>query len=345
MPVGSRAYTKYLPSAIKAIHSGIERANAINDPYYKESSVILIANAWELLAKSVLIKHAGESIIYEAGTRKERTITAEVAINKLRNLGYISDLQSAPLQQIISLRNEALHQSIPTIPDEMLFHLEYYAIRYFKEILEANFKPYSRNMRSHFLSVSFDSVSTYADSVKKLVSKARKSRRSEDVRLAYLLERGVGFSGSEYTKQADFEKTLLNRKTVRPMYKLKLGDYARKAEMIVVVPIQAPSGTAADITLTKTRGAGVSVNINKKSSDDDWPYLTQDLSTKLGKSSNFIAKTISNLEIKGNPLYHQQIRSGNRSMVHKYSDQCLNYLRKYLSDNPSYAPFKQKVNK
>lgn len=344
MPVGSRNYTRYLPNAINAIHSAIERANSINDPYYKEGSVILLANAWELLAKAVLIKHSGEAAIYETGSRKERTITAEVAVSKLKSLGYISDLQAAPLQQIISLRNEATHQSLPDVPDEILFHLEYYAVRYFKEILEANFKQYAKKFRSHFLSVSFDSVTTYADSVKKLVTKARKIKKSDAVRLAYLLERGVGFSGSEYIKQADFEKVLRDRKTSRPMYKLNLGDYSRKAEMIVVVPIQAPSGTSADITLTKNRGSSISVNINKRATDDDYPHLTKDLSAKLGKSSSYVSKTISNLKIKGNALYHQQIRSGSRSLVHKYSDSCLNYLRAYYQDNPDYKPFRTEAN-
>lgn len=341
MPVGSRAYTKYLPNALRAIHSGVERANAINDPYYKEASIILIANAWELLAKSVLIKHAGEAVIYETGSRKERTITAEVAINKLKNLGYISNLQAAPLQQIISLRNEASHQSLPDIPDELLFHLEYYSIRYFREVLDANFKQYSRKLRANFLSVSFSPISTYAESVKKLVTRARKSKKNNDIRLTYLLERGISFSGGEYMKQADFEKALLNKSTTRPMYKLNLGDYSRNADMIVIVPIQAPSGTKADIKLSKGRGSNISIAQIKRATDDDYPYLTKDLSTKLGKSSSYVSKTISNLSLKGNILYHQQIRAGSKSLVHKYSDSCLLYLRKFYEDNPDYAPFKK----
>lgn len=341
MPAGSRSYTKYLPNAIRAAHSGIERANAINDPYYKEGSVILIANAWELLAKSVLIKHGGEAAIYEAGSRRERTITAEVAINKLKNLGYISNLQAAPLQQIISLRNEASHQSLPPIPDELLFHLEYYSIRYFREILETNFKHYAKYLRNQFLSVSFTTVTTYADSVKKLVAKARKAKRLEDVRLTYLLERGVSFSGGEYMKQADFEKVLLNRKTARPMYKLNLGEYSRNADMIVVVPIQAPGGTKADINLSRARGSSISITQTKRATDDDYPYLTKDLSAKLGKSSSYVSRTITNLSLKGNALYHQQIRSGSKSLVHKYSSQCLSHLKKFYEDNPVYEPFRQ----
>lgn len=342
MPANYRSYGRYLDNSIKAVHSGIERANAINDSYYKEGSIILIANAWELLAKALLIKHSGEQSIYEKGSRRERTITAESAVSKLTSLGYVTELQASPIQQLISMRNEASHQTLPNIPDELLFHLEYYAIRHFKETLDVNFKQYAKLMRSKFLSVSFDAVTTYAESVRKLVARAKKSRKEGDLRLAYLLERGVSFDGSEYIKQSDFNKILLNKKHARPMRnKLKIGEYARNAEMIVVVPIQAPSGTRADINLTKSKGSNISINVTKQGTDDDWPHLTQDLSAKLGKSRNFISKTISNLEMKGDPAFHQPIRTGTKSRTEKYSDKALSYLKNFLDDNPNYDPYKK----
>ncbi len=338
MSSNARSYGKLLTKSIDAIHSAIERANAINDPYYKESSIILLSNAWELLAKGLLIKHGGASLIYETGSRKERTITAEFGVNKLKNLGYINELQAAPIQQIISLRNEAMHQTLPNIADEILFHLEYYAIRYYKQTLDANFKQYGKSFRKQFLSVSFSTLTTYADKVKKLIAKARREHLEEDVRLAYLLERGVVFSGSEYIKQSEFEKVLKDPRTIRPMYKLKIGDYTRKAEMIVVVPIQAPSGTIADIKLSKSRSSNITVNIQKRSTDDDYPHLTKDLSAKLGKSLSYIQRMIKDKEIKGNVMYHQRIRSGSSSYVHKYSDSCFNYLSEFLRADPGYIP-------
>ena len=142
-------------------------------------------------------------------------------------------------------------------------------------------------------------------------------------------------------KQADFEKVLLNRKTARPMYKLNLGEYSRNADMIVVVPIQAPGGTKADINLSRARGSSISITQTKRATDDDYPYLTKDLSAKLGKSSSYVSRTITNLSLKGNALYHQQIRSGSKSLVHKYSSQCLSHLKKFYEDNPVYEPFRQ----
>ena len=328
MPSNIRSFGIYLEKSISAIHCGIDRANSINDPYYKEGSIILIANAWELLSKALLIKHGGEQQIYEIGTNRELTITAEQSVNKLKNLGYIKDLEASSIQQVVSLRNEASHTTLPAIPDEIVFHLEYYAIRYFRELLNVNFKNYSKKFRKSFLSISFDTLITYADSVKKLITKARNKRKPKDIRLAYLLERGINFSGSEYMKQSDFDRQLFDRKVSRPLYKLKLGNYARKAEMIVVVPIQAPSGTQADIKLTKTHtGSAISVRFEKRATDDDYPYLTQDLTSKLGISRNILLYKIKDLNLKGNPIYHQKVRTGKNSFSHKYSENCFTLLK------------------
>lgn len=331
-----RSYRNFLEKSFDAIYSSIERANSFTDPYYKESSLILAANAWELLSKALLIKHGGYNLIYEKSSKKEKTISAEVAINKLKNLGYIGELQSSPIQQIISLRNEATHQTLPDIPDEIVFHLEYYSVRYFREITNTNFKNFPINFRKQFLSVNFGNMVTYSDGVKKIVHKARKKKNSEDLRLAYLLERGISFKGGDYMKQSDFEKILLNKETTRPMYALNIGHYIREAEMIVVVPIQAPSGTVADINLTKARGSQISVRLNKIATDNDYPYLTTDLSVKLGRSRNYIQKAIKDNNIKDNPLYHQHIRAGRKSFVHKYSDAALNFLNKFFDENPDY---------
>lgn len=339
MSANVRSYGSYLNKSIQASQSAVDRANSVHDPYYKESSIILLSNSWELFSKALLIKHGGEKLIYESGTNKEISIKAEKAVNKLKNLGYISETQAIPIQQLISLRNEAIHSILNDIPDEIVFHLEYYAIRYLKELIEINFKQYSKFFKRNYLSINFEGVVTYADKVKKLVSKAKKSRDLKSVRLAYLLERGTVFNGGEYIKQSDFNKALLDKRNKRPMYKLKLGEYSRKSEMIVVVPIQAPSGTVADIKLTKSRSHGnITVNFEKRASDDDYPYLTTDLGVKIGRSRYYIQQIIKDLKIKENPEFHQNIRTGKKSSTNKYSEPCLSYLKEFLTNNPDYVP-------
>ncbi len=331
MTANYRSYGKYLDKSIDAIHSGIEYVNSINNPYSKESGIILMSNAWELLAKALLIKHSGDNTIYEKGSKKERTISAERAIHKLQTLGFITDLQEKPLQQLISIRNEASHQTLPDMDEPILFHLEYYAVRYFKEVLDANFKQYSGKLNKQFLSVSFDGVTTYSDSVKKLIARVRKNKGSDAKRAAYLLERGISFDGGEYMKQSDFDKIFKN--TSRPMRgALKLGDYNRKADMIVVVPIQAPTGTRADITLTKSKGSTITTNIIKHATDDDYPYLTKDLSMRLGQSRHNTLQAITALGMKNNPQFHQSVRSSSSSSVQKYSDIALNRLKEHFTD-------------
>jgi hypothetical protein len=88
-------------------------------PYKVEESLILISNAWELLAKAILIRDK-VNIHYKDGN----SISAEDAILKLVGK-YLTDNQSKHLQQIISLRNAAIHSVLPTVPQELLFHLEF----------------------------------------------------------------------------------------------------------------------------------------------------------------------------------------------------------------------------
>jgi len=180
---------------------------------------------------------------------------------------------------------------------------------------------------------------TYADRVKKLVSRAKKRRDLKSMRLTYLLERGTIFNGSEYIKQSDFNKNLLDKRNKRPMYKLKLGEYSRKSDMIVVVPIQAPSGTVADIKLTKSRSQGnISVNFEKRATDDDYPYLTTDLGVRIGRSRNYTQQIIKDLKVKENCEFHQNIRTGKTSSTNKYSESCLSYLKEFIVNNPDYIP-------
>jgi len=66
MSTNIRSYGPHLNKSIQAAQSAIDRANSVHDPYYKESSIILLSNSWELFSKALLIKHGGEKLIYES---------------------------------------------------------------------------------------------------------------------------------------------------------------------------------------------------------------------------------------------------------------------------------------
>ena len=126
-----RKYLIHLDKSINALLASIDRINSVYDPYKTEQSLILLTNAWELLAKSVLIRDKESILLGDS-----RTITAEDAITKLVAKNYLTESQSQHIQQVISLRNSAIHSVLPDVPQEIIFHLMFYGVKFFKDLKE-----------------------------------------------------------------------------------------------------------------------------------------------------------------------------------------------------------------
>ncbi|TAK79241.1 MAG: hypothetical protein EPO11_00405 [Gammaproteobacteria bacterium] len=335
-----REYLRLAESAINAMYTAIDNFNGVYGKYKTETTLILLTNAWELLGKSILVKNKHEiSLPNQHG----KTIPAEITINKLHNLKFLDQHQSVLLQQIVSLRNESIHYLIPKIPQEIQHHLLYFSCKFFKELIMANFKQYADRMEGNFLSIAFDNMATYADKIQKIVGQLRRGSE-HDKKLIWLLERGIQFNESNnYISQDEFERQYIGKKKIMPH--LKINDFISNAEMVRMVPIQAPRGFTADIKLTKSNkkmNEALPVMIKKTHIEDDYPYLTSDLAVKLKKSTNFIAKTSTNLKLRNNPEYHQAIRASSSGVINRYSNQALSYITKFLEENPQYDPYKKK---
>ncbi len=336
-----RKYLIYLDKGIQALLSAIDRINSVHDPYRVEQSLILATNAWELLAKSILLRDK-VNIQYADG----RTISAEDALTKLVSSGYLTENQSQHIQQIISLRNAAVHSVLPHTPDEILFHLQFYSVKFFKDLVSKEFPPYAKKCNGNFISISFDTFTTYADKVQKLVARARK-RGTPEQELMWLLERGIRFKGGQYMSQTKFEDELKKLGPRRRLYHhLKVSDFIKDAHMVVVVPVQAPKGYTADINLRKGQnkaGSALPVMIKKTDIEEDYPYLTSELGRQIGKGTNFVAHSLQKMNAKGNPTYHQAVRSSKSGMINRYSQKALDLLKDALSKDPTYTPFRKKI--
>lgn len=334
-----RKYLVYLDKGIDALLAGIDRINSVYDAYKIEESFFLITNAWELLSKAIILRDKGK-ILYSDG----RSLSAEDSLLKLVSGKYLLENQAYHIHQVISIRNEATHSILPEIPQEIIFHLEFYAIKFFKDIVSKEFPAYSKRCSGNFLSLSFDTLTTYADKVQKLVSKARK-KGSEEQALVWLLERGIRFSGGHYISQNKFEEEIKNLGRKKRLYPhLQLSNFVKDAEMVVVVPVQAPKGYTADINLRKgsdKASLALPVMIKKTDIEIDYPYLTSEIANKLNKNISFVVKTIGQLGFKGNSIYHQSVRSSKSGTINKYSQKALDFLEKHLKDNPGYSPFKK----
>lgn len=332
-----RQYIQFSNAAVKAVLAAIDNFNRVHGDYKTETTLILLVNAWELLAKAVLIKK--KKNIYSNRSQKE-TISCEKAIKHLLELKEIDNNKAVLLQQIVSLRNECAHCSLPEVQEAILHHLLFFGCKFFKELSIKHFSKTEKQLKRNFLTISFDQLTTYAAQVQKTISKLRRGKPSEK-KLVWLLERGIRYLDSgEYISQREFEKLYKHKRKIMPW--LKIGTYIKEAEMVRIVPVQAPKNWTADVQLRKgpkNLKEPLPVTIKKTRVEDDYEFLTKDIAEKTGKSINFTARAMSDLGLKGNPEYHQSIRTSDSSAVHRYPQSALNFLKKYLDKHPNYNPY------
>lgn len=272
----------------------------------------------------------------DPGQRGE-TIGPETAVARVKDRRVLSEVQAATIQQIISLRHAATHHVLPPVPEEVMHHLLFYGCKFFRETVEAVFPTHANDLPGNFLSLSFSDLTTYAAKVQKAVSRVRRS--PNDRRLVWLLERGLAFDGTAYLTEKQFEAKYRGKKKIMPH--LKINDFVRRADMVRIVPVAAPKNYTANINLRKGNASDASlpVVIKKTEPELDYPFLTKELAVKIGKNQNWTAKAASVLKLKGDPKYHQQIRTSRTGYVHRYSDAALQALQARLRDDPDFDPY------
>lgn len=329
-----REYLRLLDKAKEAAECAIDNFNRTRGAFKTESTLMLLGVAWELLAKSILVAKK-ENI---RKPKSEDSISAEIAISRLLSLKLIEQHHFDVTQQIISLRNASVHDVLPEIPIEVQHHLMYYACKFFREVVSMHFKGHVNDLSQHHLSLSFSELTTYADKIQRCVSRVKQS--STDRQLVWLLERGVSFDGSHYMTQKQFETSIKGKKRTLPY--LQLGKYIKDADMVRIVPVEAPKNYTANITLRKgsSRDSSLPVITKRTELEKDYPYLTKELAEKLGRTTNFIAKSITVLGLKGNEKYHQSIRSSKSGEIQRYSESAFAELRRVIESDKSFNPYK-----
>ena len=329
-----REYLRYLDRSIYAIESAIDNFNKVRNPYRNETTLMLLTNAWELLSKSILIK---KHISIKKDNRGN-TISAEKALTKLVHNQLLETNQEDLIQQIISLRNYATHDVLPRTPDEIMQHLLYFGCKFFRDVVKKTYPTRAKELKDNYLSLSFSDLTTYADKVQKLISKIK--RNEDGKKLIWLLERGIKFDGSSYITQPQFERQYKNKKKVAPH--LEISKFIKNADMVRIIPVQAPKNYTADISLRKGSSNDLSlpVQIKKTDIEVDYPFLTGEIAEKVGKNSNFVAYTIKYLDLKSKSKYHQSIRSSKKSEIQRYSKAALDKIKQHIKSHPNFNPYK-----
>lgn len=338
MPKISKQALDFARTAINAAKLSVEMFNRVEILHWKESVLIFNAQAWELLLKGVLIKK-GESIYESNG----RTITAEKALNKtFYGFQLFSKEEAKTIAQIISLRNEATHDILPVIDDEIMVHLMYFSITIFNKVVKSEFKNLNGFFEKNYLSIALGNHTFYSNKVEKLFKYSRK-QNTEQNRLLFLLNRGCDFmdnsSNTQLKTKKDWDLSIksLSKKSRVAMH-LSVYNYIKNQDNIRLVPVHVAKGQNATINVHPSKNPNAPVVVKKTDPNKDYPHFTTDIARKTGKSISFIARMAKNLKIKENEeyCYNHRTKSGSNP---KYSDKCLTYIKSYLDKNPSYKPF------
>ncbi len=336
-------YSYHVETAINAAKLSIEMFNRIDAIHSDQASIIFNAQAWEMLAKALLLK-SGKNIIEQG----DKSITAEKAVNRLEHvLKVISKEENQTVQQIISLRNEALHNIYPNLEQEIIIHLMYYSLKTFHKIITTNFKNYSPLINKNYLSVAFKETTFYSHRLNKLF-KSSKKYSSENNKALFVLDRACSFTenenGNTYQSYEEWKKSIKSKpKKSRIAMHLSIYDYINNQENVRIVPVEVKKGFKAEVSFEKTKKQkdAIAVIVKKSDPDVDFPHLVSELGVKLNKSSYFIQKLLIKLKFKDNKDYHTSIKTGKNSSTQKYSDKTLTFLKDYIEKNLEWNPYKK----
>lgn len=337
-------YQYHVETAVNAAKLSIEMFNRVDGVHSDQAAIIFNAQSWELLAKAVLIKK--NSNIYESDGR---SITGEKAVSRLEHfLKKISREENQTIQQIISLRNEAMHNVYPDIDQEIVLHLVYFSLKSFRNLIASEFKAYLPKIDKNYLSVSFKEHTFYSHKVGKLLAYSKKYSSDKNKAL-YILDRACKFAedskSNAYIKYDSWLSNIKSKpKKSRIAMHLSVYNYTNNQENVRFVPVETKKGYKAEVLVDKTKNINeaTSILVRKSDPEKDYPHLVSELAVTLKKSIYFIQQLMRHLNIKGNKDFHTMIKTGKKSVTQKYSDKTLGYLQEYIKKNPQWSPYKKK---
>lgn len=106
------------------------------------------------------------------------------------------------------------------------------------------------------------------------------------------------------------------------------------------------AGEAEDAALRVTTDKAASdialahINLN---SDDYYQYTTSEIASRLNIRLYDAQQIIKKSGIKNQPVFHQEIKLGKTSSFHKYSDEALDFLKKFLEEEQYIIPEHRKL--
>jgi hypothetical protein len=336
-------YRDHILTSIDAAKLSIEMFNRVDAIHSRQASIIFNAQAWELFAKGILIKNK-VNIFNKDGT----SLAGEISVHKLFSRFHIlKEVENQTIQQVFSLRNEAMHHILSDIPDEILTHLMYFSLKIYHQLLKQQFPSYFKNFDKNYLSISFKENTHYSHRVKQLYAFSKKAK-SPNNHLLYLLDRACKY-GSEsddtvgMVAYADWQKEIKSKsKKARISKHLSIYDYTQVQDDVRFIPLETPKGHGANIEVRKAKkqSEALSVLIKRSNPETDYPFLTSDIARLINQSTFFVTKLAEKLKFDGNAEFKTIIKTGKSSTTKKYSNKALERMRAWLEVNQNWSPYK-----
>lgn len=109
---------------------------------------------------------------------------------------------------------------------------------------------------------------------------------------------------------------------------------------------KSESGIPLKIKPIKNKKTGVPVYIERETIDPNsaYPYQAKDLAKILNKNSAYINQLLKVLGMKGDPRFNFDYKnSSGKIILRKYNNDCLETLRKFLTERPNFNPWHDKL--
>jgi hypothetical protein len=309
----------------------IELFNRPSDQGRMEGVLFFLDHAFEMLLKGIVFEKTGRL----RGRREKLNYGFDRCLNICESQLHVIDKDEALiLRNIDDLRDAAMHD-ILEMSEGLLYSHAQSAVQIFGALLKKVFnRELSKELPARILPISTSLpkdintlVTSDLDAVRALLGGRR---RREDEAEAYL--RPYQIIEQNLHKVHETGGTAPNvQKLIKRM---KSGDWRPALPMVAGLVQSTSSGIPLSIHMTKKEGFPVRIDPNAPTAlafryikpEDKWPYLTKELSNKLGISSNKFVGLVKLFSLKGNDDYHTGLKVSKTGYLQRYSEKTFQVL-------------------
>ncbi len=315
----------------------IELFNRPSDRGRVEGVLLCLDHAFEMLFKAVVLEKTGR-------IRNPRE-TFNYGLDKCLNicqsqLSMIDEDQALILRNLDGFRDAATHD-IVEISEGLLYGHAQSAVTIFGTILKKAFNQdlvdaLPRRILPISTAIPTDISAIVAEDMAAARAMLGGRRRREDEAEARIRPYQIIEKNIREARGVPRGPTSLPQIVRR----LKAGDW--KTVLPMVAGLVQPDSTGIPISLHVTKRNGFPVRIDPSAStaiafryvkpEDKYPYLTAELSDKLGIGRHRLLGLVKAFQLKGNDEFHTGIRVSKTGQVQRYSEKALQVLRRAIQE-------------